>query len=108
MFDLANYGGGCAVIGQGTFASMVAAGVPNDFVGSLKVGSAALVKISKDTSQGGLVVHLQPGPAGCDDLLRRQTGVVDHGVVVAAHHVCDPDADAVRFPGRPRRRSREA
>ncbi|HUK45575.1 MAG TPA: hypothetical protein VLV28_09785 [Gaiellaceae bacterium] len=61
VFDLASYGGGCVLIGQGTFASMVAAGVPNDFVGSLKVGSAAKVQIYKNTSQGGSSCTYNPG-----------------------------------------------
>jgi hypothetical protein len=61
VFDLTSYGGGCVLIGQGTFASMVAAGVPNDFVGSLKVGSAAKVQIYQNTSQGGSSCTYSPG-----------------------------------------------
>jgi hypothetical protein len=61
LFELTNYGGGCAVVGVGTYASMIAAGLPNDFVGSLKVGTAAQVTIYKNTSQGGTSCAYAPG-----------------------------------------------
>ena len=83
LFDLTSYGGGCAVIGQGTFASMIAAGVPNDFVGSLKVGSGAQVKIYKDTSQGGSSCTYGPGQQAATICFGDDQALVDHRVAAA-------------------------
>jgi hypothetical protein len=53
VFDLPSFGGGCALIGQGVYPSMPAAGVPADFVGSLKDGANASVTIYQNPAQGG-------------------------------------------------------
>jgi hypothetical protein len=45
VFQNPLYRGGCTVVGPGSFPSSVLAGVPTDFVGSLKVGGATHVTV---------------------------------------------------------------
>ena len=53
VFQGTNFGGACALVGPGSFASAVSAGVPADFVGSLKVGTTTRVAVWEATSFTG-------------------------------------------------------
>lgn len=52
FFDNPNFLGGCVTVPVGSYASPTPAGMPNDWAGSLKVGSNVSVKIWQNSFQG--------------------------------------------------------
>jgi hypothetical protein len=53
VFASPGYGGGCVNIPTGQYADAISAGIPNDWVSSLKVGSRVEAKLYLDTPFGG-------------------------------------------------------
>lgn len=60
FFDNPNFAGGCVTVPAGSYISPVLAGMPNDWAGSLKVGSNVSVKIWVADFQGSSVSY-NPG-----------------------------------------------
>ncbi len=57
FFDNPNFIGGCVTVPAGSYISPVLAGMPNDWAGSLKVGSNVSVRIWVADFQGGSVTY---------------------------------------------------
>jgi hypothetical protein len=63
VFRSTSGGGACALVGAGTFPSAVQAGIPANFVGSLKVGSSTRVGVWAGTSFNGASCTYNAGAA---------------------------------------------